>query len=145
MLSFCVKFVQTDRQTDRRTDGQTDNGRTICPQIFRYRGIKIPLKNMVKKGKMVGWQAVFSPFHILDNNHYLIHICCLQLLSIWANLKLCHMVVMSFFSFQSFLSPCAHVSTSGIFPSPHLTSFDILTLSPKKSWILFNPLPDIKF
>ena len=33
MLSFHVKFVQTDRQTDRRTDGQTDNGKTICPDL----------------------------------------------------------------------------------------------------------------
>ena len=35
MLSFHVKFVQTDRRTDRwmdgRMDGQTDNGKTICP------------------------------------------------------------------------------------------------------------------
>ena len=33
MLSFHVKFVQTDRQTDGRTDGRTDrqtnNGKTI--------------------------------------------------------------------------------------------------------------------
>ena len=42
MLSFDVKFVQTDRQTDGRTnrrtdkqtDGQTDNGNTICPRSF---------------------------------------------------------------------------------------------------------------
>ena len=37
MLSFHVKFVQTDVRTDR----QMDNGKTICPPIFRYRGIKI--------------------------------------------------------------------------------------------------------
>ena len=30
MLSFHVKFVQTDRQKD----GQTDNGKTICPRSF---------------------------------------------------------------------------------------------------------------
>ena len=30
MLSFYVKFVQTDRWTDR----QTDNGKTICPRSF---------------------------------------------------------------------------------------------------------------
>ena len=34
MLSFHVKFVQTDRQTNRRTDGQTDNGKTIYPPSF---------------------------------------------------------------------------------------------------------------
>ena len=32
MLSFHVKFVQTDRRMD--------NGKTICPLIFRYGGIK---------------------------------------------------------------------------------------------------------
>ena len=32
MLSFHIKFVQTDRRTD--------NGKTICPLIFRYGGIK---------------------------------------------------------------------------------------------------------
>ena len=37
MLSFHIKFVQTDRQTD----GQMDNGKTIYSLIFRYRGIKI--------------------------------------------------------------------------------------------------------
>ena len=36
MLSFHVKFMQTDSQTD----GQTDTGKTICPPIFRYGGIK---------------------------------------------------------------------------------------------------------
>ena len=30
MLSFHVKFVQTDGQTD----GRTDNGKTICPRSF---------------------------------------------------------------------------------------------------------------
>ena len=35
MLSFYVKFVQTDRLTD----GQTDNSKTTCPLIFRYGGI----------------------------------------------------------------------------------------------------------
>ena len=30
MLSFHVKFVQTDR----RTDGRTDNGKTIWPLSF---------------------------------------------------------------------------------------------------------------
>ena len=39
MLSFHVKFVQTDRRTDR---GQMDNGKTICPLIFRYRGRVFP-------------------------------------------------------------------------------------------------------
>ena len=38
MLSFHVKFVQTDRWTDGRTDGwtyrQMDNGKTICPRSF---------------------------------------------------------------------------------------------------------------
>ena len=34
MLSIHVKFVQTDRRID--------NGKTICPPIFRYGGIKIP-------------------------------------------------------------------------------------------------------
>ena len=38
MLSFHVKFVQTDRwrdgQTDGWKDGQTDNAKTICPQSF---------------------------------------------------------------------------------------------------------------
>ena len=42
MLSFHVKFVQTDRwtnrqtdgQTDRQMDGRTDNSKTICPQFF---------------------------------------------------------------------------------------------------------------
>ena len=37
MLSFHVKFVQTDRRTDGRTDGQR---KTICPPILRYGGIK---------------------------------------------------------------------------------------------------------
>ena len=37
MLSFHIKFVQTDRRMDR----QTDNGKTICPPIFRYGGIKM--------------------------------------------------------------------------------------------------------
>ena len=32
MLSFHVKFVQTDRRTDGLTDRQTDNGKTICPR-----------------------------------------------------------------------------------------------------------------
>ena len=32
MLGFHVNFVQTD--------GRTDNGKTIFPQIFRYRDIK---------------------------------------------------------------------------------------------------------
>ena len=45
MLSLNIKFGQTDRQTDGQldgqTDGQTDNGKTICPPIFRYRGIII--------------------------------------------------------------------------------------------------------
>ena len=40
MFSFHVKLVQTGRQADRRTDKMTDNGKTIRPQIFRYRGIK---------------------------------------------------------------------------------------------------------
>ena len=34
MLSFHVKFVQTDRQTARQVDGQTDSGKTICPPSF---------------------------------------------------------------------------------------------------------------
>ena len=34
MLSFHVKFVQTDRQTDRWTGGQMDNGKTIGPRSF---------------------------------------------------------------------------------------------------------------
>ena len=49
MLSFHVKFVQTDRRTDKRTDGrtdgQTDNGKTLGPPIFRYGGI-IMLKEL---------------------------------------------------------------------------------------------------
>ena len=32
MLSFHIKFVQTDKWTDGQTHGQTDNGKTICPQ-----------------------------------------------------------------------------------------------------------------
>ena len=50
MLSFHVKFVQTDRRTDGWTDGQTDNGKTICPPppIFRYGGIKMT-KILIKK------------------------------------------------------------------------------------------------
>ena len=44
MLSFHFKFVQTDGWTDgrmdRQTDGQTDNGKTTCPPIFQYGGIK---------------------------------------------------------------------------------------------------------
>ena len=42
MLSFHVKFVQTDRQTDAQTDGRTD-GQTTVQQYalsFRCRGIK---------------------------------------------------------------------------------------------------------
>ena len=31
MLSFHIKFVQTDRRTDRQKDGQTDDGKTIYP------------------------------------------------------------------------------------------------------------------
>ena len=34
MLSFHVKFVQTDRQTDGRMDRQGENGKTICPRSF---------------------------------------------------------------------------------------------------------------
>ena len=45
MLSFHVKFVQTDRETD----GQTDNGKTIRPVIFRYGGIKSGLYCINKK------------------------------------------------------------------------------------------------
>ena len=45
MLSFHIKFVQTDRRKDRLTDGRTDrptdNGKTIYPPILRYGGIKI--------------------------------------------------------------------------------------------------------
>ena len=41
MLSFHIKFVQTERRTDRRTDGRTDrqteNGKTICPRYFDTR------------------------------------------------------------------------------------------------------------
>ena len=37
MLSFHIKFGQTDRRTDR----QTDNSKTICLPIFRYGGIKM--------------------------------------------------------------------------------------------------------
>ena len=37
MLSFHIEFI---RQKDRRIDRQMDNGKTICPTIFRYRGIK---------------------------------------------------------------------------------------------------------
>ena len=33
MLSFHVKFVQTDRQMNRWMDGQTDNGKTISPDL----------------------------------------------------------------------------------------------------------------
>ena len=40
MLSFHVNFMQIDGRTDIQTDGQTDNGKTICPPIFRYGGIK---------------------------------------------------------------------------------------------------------
>ena len=32
-LSLC-------RQTEGQMDGQMDNGKTICPQIFRYGGMK---------------------------------------------------------------------------------------------------------
>ena len=34
MLSFHVKFVQTDRQTDRWMDRQADNGKIVCPRSF---------------------------------------------------------------------------------------------------------------
>ena len=37
MLSFHVKFVQTDRRTDR----QMEKGKTICPRSFGYGSIKI--------------------------------------------------------------------------------------------------------
>ena len=40
MLSFHVKFVQTDRRTDGQIDGQTDNGKTICPPDLSIRGHK---------------------------------------------------------------------------------------------------------
>ena len=42
MLSFQVKFVQTDR----RTDGQTDNGKTICPPNLSIWGHKKAYKNI---------------------------------------------------------------------------------------------------
>ena len=47
MLSFHIKFVQTDRWMD----GQTNNGKTICPPIFRYRGIKMSSKETVPDAK----------------------------------------------------------------------------------------------
>ena len=34
MLSFHVKFVQTDRRTDRQMDRQTEKGKTIWPPPF---------------------------------------------------------------------------------------------------------------
>ena len=34
MLSFHVKFVQTDRRINRWTDGQTNNSKPICPRSF---------------------------------------------------------------------------------------------------------------
>ena len=37
MLSFHVKFVQTDR----RMDGQTDNGKTICPDLLIWEHKKV--------------------------------------------------------------------------------------------------------
>ena len=40
MLSFHVKFVQTDRQTDGQMDGKTDNGKTICPSDLTIWGHK---------------------------------------------------------------------------------------------------------
>ena len=67
MLSFHVKFVQTDRRTDGqtegRTDGQTDNGKTICPLIFRYGSKKKKKKHCRNREKW--WSAalffVFAP------------------------------------------------------------------------------------
>ena len=65
MLSFHVKFVQTDR----RIDGQTGNSKTIHPpppRIFPYGGIinvteKLKfvlerLENIVGKGENAGYQ-----------------------------------------------------------------------------------------
>ena len=57
MLSFHVKFVRTNSRTDR----QTDNGKTICPAIFQYRGIKMKfvlgrVENIVGKGENAGCQ-----------------------------------------------------------------------------------------
>ena len=43
MLSFNVKFVQTDTLTD----GQTDNGKTICSRSFDAGGIKIRVQNIL--------------------------------------------------------------------------------------------------
>ena len=42
MLSFHVKFVQTDGRTDRQTDVEQYDNMLL---IFRCGGIKIPLKN----------------------------------------------------------------------------------------------------
>ena len=71
MLSFHVKYVQTDG----RTDGQMDNGKTICPRIDRRRGIKMQFStssilccatifwisaniNSLPKGKILNWSKL---------------------------------------------------------------------------------------
>ena len=66
MLGFHVKFVQTDRRMDR----QTDNSKTICPLIFRYGGIKMPLKTLWEKKKMLVTNIFFFPtmFSTLPKN-----------------------------------------------------------------------------
>ena len=47
MLSFHVKFVQTDRQMDRQMNGQTDRQwQNNMPPIFRYGGIKMSPMNL---------------------------------------------------------------------------------------------------
>ena len=59
MLSFHVKFVQTDRQTDK--------GKTICPPVFQYGGIKIFFSETVGQilkyfHRNVPWVTLFSKF-----------------------------------------------------------------------------------
>ena len=58
MLSFHVKFVQTERRMD--------NGKTICPPIFRYGGIKI----------LVTMQASFTGYGMVKGYElYLLNPC----------------------------------------------------------------------
>ena len=60
MLSYHVKFVQTDRWTE----GQTDNGKTICPPSFDTGAWKF----RIERG-MIKWHS--SILKILENNETL--------------------------------------------------------------------------
>ena len=66
MLSFQVKFVQKDRQMDRQMDGS----KTICPLIFRCRGIKMWKKEENASDPLILVNSIFSP-----RNQFIFKIC----------------------------------------------------------------------